>query len=756
MKGTFIIAAILLSSLIIKAQDSNWKGSWITYTEDTTFRPAPLFRKPFFLVKEVKKATVRICGVGYNILSINGQPVTDAALSQEFTRYDKRLLYDTYDITNQLSIGKNCIGVELGNGRYNVQTYTIWNFDKIGWRKSPRLIFNLALEYTDGSKDTLYSDSTWKCTAGPGQFNSINAGEIYDARKEIPGWNISALDDTRWQHAVETTSPGGRLYPSTLPPIRIIRRIQPVWVKDLGNNSWLFNMGENFSGMATLTIKGNAGDTVTLHYGEMLTQKGDFDLAHNTDQMAPYHNDLTFQTDKYILKGGGTETYTSRFTYHGYQYVLVNTTAGNQPSLEGLFYSTDFKPAGHFASSDTMLNKLYAAAIQSYRSNYLSIPTDCPSREKSGWTGDAHVAAEIGLFNFHAAAAYRKWLDDVRDVQAADGALPGIAPTRGIGFHWTSADDDGFGPAWGAALPIITWYLYLYEGDTAAINENYEAIKLFTDRLIRRADHYIYNTGFGDWLSIAETPIPLISTAYFYTSVNLLSKMAGIKGNATDQSHYRAIADSIKTAFNREFLAKANTQAGLSCPLYLQLCSEKDKKAVATRLANTIIKDKYHPTVGMHGNKYILSALSDNGYADIAYKMLTDTAYPSWGHWIANGATTLFEDWEGKASRNHIVFGDYCAWFYKSLAGIQPDEKAPGFKHYYIRPVFPKGLEWIDVTHETKYGNITVRWKRKGTNILLTVTIPEGTTADVKALGYQKTFTPGQYDIKLAITSGKN
>lgn len=748
MKGKriLIVAVAIFSGLIAKAQDYNWKGSWITYTEDTTFRPAPLFRKAFPVTKDLKKATAYICGVGHNILTINGKPVTDAVLCQEFTRFDKTLLYNTYDITTLLAGGNNCIGVELGNGRYNVQSYTIWNFDKIGWRKSPRLLFNLTMEYTDGTVETLYSDSTWTCATGPSLFNSTNAGEIYDARLEIPGWNTTNFNDSHWKHALTTTSPGGILKPSGIPPIRIIRRIQPVAVKDIGNNAWLVDMGENFSGMSTLTVNGKADDTVTLRYGEVLTSNGQFDTIHNTDQMAPFHNDLSFQTDKYILKGGGPETYTARFTYHGYQYVLVK---GAKPLLEGLFYSTDFKPAGHFSSSDTMLNKLYAAAIQSYRSNFHSIPTDCPTREKNGWTGDAHVAAETGLFNFHTAAAYKKWLADVRDVQAKDGNLPGIAPTLGIGFHWEDAEDDGFGPAWGAALPIVTWYLYLYEGDTTVIKENYEAIKKYAERLVKRSDHYIYKTGFGDWLSIKETPMPLVSTGYFYTNIQLLSKMAGVIGNKEDQTHYGTISDSIRVAYNKAFGNADTTQTALSCPLYLQLTPEKDKKAVASKLAALIIQNNYHPTFGMHGAKFTLSALSDNGYADVAYKMLTDTSYPSWGHWIAHGATTLYEDWDSKFSRNHVIFGEFCDWYFKSLAGIQTDEKAPGFKHFYIKPVFPKGLDWVDVTHETKYGNIGVRWERKGKTIYLSVSIPDGTTADVKAYGYQKVLPAGQHKIKV-------
>lgn len=751
----FFLVVLLLVMGGIHAQQLTWKGVWITNTEDTTAGPAPYFRKVFRTDKTIQKAVAYVCGVGYHIVYLNGQPVTNAVLEQGYTRYDKRLLFNTYDVTTLLSSGNNCLAVALGNGWYNVQSYTIWFFDRIAWRKTPRLLLNLVVEYTDGTSDTIATDSSWKCTTGPSQFNSMHAGEIYDARKEIPHWNTSAFDDSQWPAAKATRPPGGALYPQEMPSIKVIRHITPVTVKPLGNGRWLYDMGQNFAGVVTLRVQGQAGDSVILRHGEVLTATGVLDRMHNASQMLDTMGPR-FQTDIYILKGGGPETFTPNFTYHGFQYVEVQTSPAIQlslHSLEGLFYSTDFATAGTFHSSDTMLNKLYAAALQSYRSNFVGNPTDCPQREKMGWTADTHIATEMGLWNFNSASGYRKWLRDLRDVQLADGNLPGIAPTNGRGYHWTDANDDGFGPAWGSALPLVTWYLYLYEGDTTIVQENYAAIQLYMQRLRSRAQDYIYPTGFGDWLALQETPVPFLSTAYFYTDARLLSRMATILGHTAEAGNYARLADSIQAAFNRKYfdsakgLYTATTVAALSAALYHGLCPEQYRPQVAAQLAAAVQQRQYHCDFGVLGSKYILNALSDAGYATIAYKMLIDTGYAGWGHWIAQGATTLYEDWKGEFSRNHVYAGDYAAWYFKSLAGIRPDEQAPGFRHFTIHPVFPDGLEGIAVTHTTRYGTIALDWKRKGASVQLTITVPPHTTASLTIPGYQRTLKAGKHTL---------
>lgn len=729
----------------------NWSGSWITNTTDTTLTKAPFFRKVFRAGKPLQSAVAHISGVGYYVAYVNGKPITDAVLEQGYTRYDRRLLYKTYDITSLLAGGNNVMAVELGNSWYNVYSHAVWEFHKAPWRNTPRMLINIELTYKDGSKETIVTDRSWKYATGPSQYNNLYTGEIYDAREELPGWNTLAYNDASWQPVLETNSPGGKLVPQEMPSIKVIKRIKPVSIKKVANDEYLVDMGQNFAGVVTMKIKGAAGTKATLSYREVL-KDGKIDLAHNTEHMRSWPGELPFQTDVYILKGEGTETFTPQFTYHGFQYVSVKTTA-DLKSLEGLFYSTDFEEAGHFSSSDPMINKLYEAARQSYRSNFLSIPTDCPQREKNGWTADAHISAEIGLWNYKSASGYRKWLNDIRDAQAADGSIPGIVPSNGWGYD---RKDFTFGPAWGSALPIITWYLYLYEGDTAVVKENYAAIKKYTDLLTSEAPGYIFKMGLGDWMSLVETPVPFTSTACYYTDAVLVSKMAHVLGNEADAVAYRALAEKIKAAFNKEFYRpdslkySSTTATALSTTVYHQLVPDDLKKRTVSQLATDLIAKNYHADFGVLGTKYVLPTLSENGYADVAMRMLTDTGYAGWAHWIANGATTLFEDWPGELSHNHIFFGDYCAWFYKTLAGIRPDEQAPGFKHFFIQPSFVSALTFAGADYQCRYGKIVSRWKRRGDEIILTVEVPANTTATVILPSSKVELQPGKHNLTVS------
>ncbi|HJT74649.1 MAG TPA: family 78 glycoside hydrolase catalytic domain [Chitinophaga sp.] len=695
----FILTVVLLfASCFVHAQYSDWKGTWITNTEDTTATRAPYFRKIFSTQKKVVKATAYVAGVGYHIVYINGKPVTDAVLEQAYTRYDKRLLYKVYDVSALLQTGnRHSIAAELGNGWYNVQSHAVWGFQSAPWRKTPRLLLNLVVTYSDGTTDIIATDDSWKCATGPSQFNSLYCGEIYDARQEVPGWNTTSFNDASWKQALKTQSPGGSLSEQLMPSIKVIRRIKPVAMRKVDKNTYLFDMGQNFAGVVTMKVQGKAGTKVTLHYGEVLTKDGQLDLKHNTEHMRSLPDDLPFQTDIYYLKGGPQETFTPRFTYHGFQYVQVTTDTElnmDQQSLEGLFYSTAFEEAGHFTSSDTMINRLYEAARQSYRSNFLSIPTDCPQREKNGWTADAQISAEVGLWNYNSTPGYLKWLHDLRDAQTPEGGFPGIAPSNGWGYDRQGQDEQTFGPAWGSALTMVTWYLYLYNGDTAVVKEHYPAIKRYADVLTKRSEGHLVKFGLDDWMSLVKTPVTFTSTAYYYTVADLTAKMARIAGNREDAGAYENLAREIRTAFNNRFfdpatgLYKDSTMTALSAAVFHGLAAPEAAKVTTAQLQAQIVRKNYHADFGVMGTKYVLPVLSERGYAETAFRMLTDTGYAGWGHWIANGATTLFEDWPGELSHNHIFFGDYCAWFYKTLAGICPDEEAPGFKQFFIQPAF--------------------------------------------------------------------
>jgi len=741
------------------AQDAyRFRGSWITLTENVDLAPSPLFRKEFTTASHVKKATLYICGVGYHHATVNGKPVSSAVLEPGFTRYDKRLLYSQYDVTRLVRTGNNAIAVELGNGWYNMQSKTIWNFDKIGWRGSPRVIADLVLEYDGSSQQVVSSDGSWKTGYGGGQFNSLPAGEMYDARKEVPNWNLVDFDDVSWKPALATSSPGGKLELVSMPPVTVIRYIRPKKFKELADGVYLYDMGENFAGVARLKIKGKAGDRAIIKYGERLNIDGSLDTMQNAGQMIGSESDPKFATDIYILKGREAETYTPQFTYHGFRYVQVKVHGKgklSKSSVLGLFYSTDFTTVGSFKSSSKMLNQLNAAALQSYRSNFVGIPTDCPQREKMGWLADAHMACELGLWNFDAASAYRKFLGDIRDVQLEDGSLPGVAPTRGIGYSWIDPKDHDFGPAWGSALPLITWQVYLNTADKEVLIENYEAVKRYVDFLVERAKPtgYLYTTGLDDFLSIEKTPKALTSTIFLFRNLQVLSKMAGALGKPEDSSRYNGLSIKVREAFNREFFDassgsyKMKTLTALSGALAGGLCPESAKAKVAGELADGVRSRNFVPDFGVLGTKWVLSALSDNGHADVAFTLLTNPK-TGWGKWISEGATTLYEGWEPKdQSLNHVFFGDFNAWCFRSLAGIKLNEDIPGFSRVTITPVFPKNLDWASAVSKCPFGDIWVKWKRVQKGIELYVTIPVGVKAELGLKGYERQLAPGRHKI---------
>ena len=721
---------------------SEWKGKWITNTEDTTSQPAPYFRKTIETKPGLKHASAYVAGVGYHELYVNGEKMGDKFLEPGYTRFDRRTLYVTYDITGFLKEGKNGFGVLLGNGWYNTQTKAVWYFEKAPWRKTPRLLMDIRLEYEDGAVDFVSTDESWKFSEGAMRFNSLYAGEIYDARLEQDGWASAEFDDSAWTPALITGSPGGILSAQTAPAIKVVRTIKPVQVFPLGEGRFVFDMGENFAGTARLKIKGDKGTKATLLFGEQISDDHSVDPSIIARHMRIPEGNHPFQTDIYILKGDGEETYTPRFTYHGYRYVEVKTEPAVEltaENLEGLFLSTGFEEAGSFKCSNELLNKLYAATKQSYLSNFHSIPTDCPHREKNGWTGDAHISCELGLWNYDGIMPYRKWLQDLRDEQRPSGELPGIVPTSGWGYHW------GNGPAWDSALPIIAWTLYEYYGDTTVLRENYDAVKLYVDYLGTRTENGIQHIGLGDWVALVKTPVEITSTGYYYHDALTLSKMAAILGKGEDQQKYSNLAEEIKTVFNETFLDtatnryKVQTQAALSCVIFQGLAPEQAVENTVNDLIEQIRLKNNHPDFGLLGSKYVLNVLRESGNNELAYKMINQTEFPSWGHWIELGATALWEDWDGReGSQNHIFLGDFSTWFFKALGGIRLDPENPGFSHFFIHPYFEEDISFVECSHHSSYGKIVSDWKRTDKHVEMDVTVPAGTGATFRLPeGYQ-------------------
>ena len=709
----------------------DWRAQWIGAPTTGRVEPAPLLRKSFSLRKDIRRATVYICGLGYYELSLNGRKVGDHVLDPKVTRYDRRVLYVMYDVTAQLRAGANAVGVMLGNGWYNYHVKNPWHFDRSPWRAKPRMMLQLEVEYADGTTQTIVSDRTWKYATGAVRFDGMLNGEIYDARLEQDGWDTAGYDDAGWRAAGVVKAPQGRLCAQMVQPIRVIEVLKPVKLTQPKPGVYVYDLGQNIAGAARLTVTGPAGTRVKLQYGELLHPDGTL----NQTNINIFCKSGEFQTEHYILKGRGVETWQARFMYYGYQYVQVTGFPG-KPTLDnlaGLVLHTDVENAGRFECSHDLLNKIQHCNRWSYLNNFHGYPTDCPHREKIGWTGDAHIAGATGLYNFEPAAVYRQWLRDFTDEQQPDGALPGIIPTGGWGYQrWG-------GPAWCSACILLPWYLYQYRSDVRILAELYPTMRRYVDYLTTASPGGINRQGMGDWFPAkTKTPVAITSTSHYYADALILSKIAVLLGRKKDAARYARLATGIKQAFNRRFFDRKNrqygggTQTANACALYQGLVEAPDVAAVVKNLAENVERNDNHLDGGILGAQAVLHALTDHGRVDLAYKLAAQTTWPSWGDMIRQGATTLWEGWNADiGTHNHVMLGDISAWFFATLAGISGDPEGPGFKKIIIKPRLAGDLTWVKAQHDSPHGRIVSRWRRRGARVILEVTIPINTTAVV-------------------------
>lgn len=718
----------------------SWKGAWISDNNNIALKPSALFRKVFETGKKVRSARAYIAVGGLYELYINGERIGNHRLDPMYTRFDRRTLYVTYDVTAQVKTGKNAIGVMLGNGWYNHQSTAVWYFHQAPWRSRPAFCLDLRITYEDGTTETVSSGKEWKTSLGPVIFNSIYTAEHYDARKEQPGWNTTAFSDTAWKQVIYRAAPSANIVAQAMHPIEQVEEITVKKLNRIDDTTYVFDLGRNISGVSRITAGGPAGTVLRLKHAEQLKPDGRADLSNIEMHYRPTDDTDPFQTDIFILGGKDRESFMPRFNYKGFQYVEVNSSRPielNKESLTAYFMHSNVPPTGRIHTSNPVINKLWEATNNSYLSNLFGYPTDCPQREKNGWTGDAHIAIETGLYSFDGITIYEKWLADHRDEQQPNGVLPAIIPSAGWGYEWAN------GPDWTSTIAIIPWNIYLFYGDTTLLARCYDNIKRYVDHITTLSPTGLTTWGLGDWVPVkSTTPVELTSSVYYFVDATILAKAAGILGHRQDQQQYTALAEKIRNAINTKYL-DTNTgiygkgvQTEMSVPLYWGVTPEAMKAKVAANLAKRVEQDGFHLDVGLLGTKAILSALSENGYADIAYKVASQETYPSWGWWIVNGATTLLENWRIDAksdiSRNHIMFGEIGAWLYKGIGGIKPDEKAPGFRHILLEPNFVTGLESYESSHESPYGNIVSSWERTGGSIIYTVTVPAGATASIR------------------------
>ncbi len=698
---------------LLSAED--WKGQWIG--------GANQLRTEIRLPEAVKRARAYISGLGYYELRINGRKVGNNVLDPGWTTFDKRALYVTYNVTSQLHAGANAMGVMLGEG----------------WYKSRGLLLQLNIELASGKQVSVTSGPAWKVQNGPITSDGVWDGEVYDARLETTGWDMPGFDDSRWAAAQAVKAPGGVLSAQMMPPIRVVDSIVPVAMTNPRPGTYIYDLGQNFSGWAELHVHGPRGTEVHLRFAELLYDDGTI----NRENLG-----LAKSRDIYILRGEGEETFHPRFTYHGFRYVEVTGFPGTPSldSLRGRVVHTAVESTGSFMASKPILNQIHKIIRWSDLTNLHSVPTDCDQRdERQGWMGDAQTSAEGMTLNFDMAAFYTNFLRDIHDVQGADGTVTDTVPFR---YGQRPAD-----PAWGTAYPVIAWTLYEKYGDRRILEENYDGLKKYVEFLRTRApDNVLRYSYYGDWVAIEKTPGELVSDFYYYYDTLLLSKMAGVLGNSADVDTYTQLATQIKDAFNHAFFdAKANnyangTQTANALPLFLNMVPREQRGAVEGNLVNNIVYGHdTHLTTGFIGLRYVFPVLSGSGNpevenatgnSDLAYDLLTQTTYPSWGYMLAKGATTLWEIWQNKSgpamnSHNHHMMGSVDAWLYEGLGGINAEAENPGYRHFRIEPQVVRDLTSLSATVGTLRGDITSSWTHAPGAVTLDVDIPVNSAATV-------------------------
>lgn len=716
---------------------ANWQGAWISDGRDVNYEPAPYFRKKFTTGKTIQSARAYIAVAGLYELYINGEKIGNHRLDPLYTRYDRRNLYVTYDVTPQLQNGENAIGVILGNGWYNHQSLAVWNFDRAPWRNRPAFCMDLRITYSDGTIETIRTDRDWKTSSGPLIFNSIYTAEHYDARLEQKDWAKPTFDDSKWHGAGYRSVPSEVVSAQQVQPIRNVLTLPAKSVKKFDDKTFLFDFGQNMSGVTKIKVSGEEGTVVKIKHGERLSEDGHIDLSNIDVYYKGDKEKDPFQTDILILSGKGEDEFMAKFNYKGFRYVEVISDKPiqlDENSLTAYFMHSDVPQVGEIKTSKPLIDKLVWATNNAYLSNLMGYPTDCPQREKNGWTGDGHFAIETALYNFDGITVYEKWLADHRDEQQPNGVLPDIIPTGGWGY----GTDNGLD--WTSTIAIIPWNLYLFYGDSRPLEECYENIKRYVDYVDRTSPDGLTSWGRGDWVPVkSRSNKELTSSVYFYVDTKILANAAKMLGRDADYDYYSKLADKIKNAINDKYLNRetgiyaSGTQTELSVPLQWKVVPEDMIAKVTQNLAYKVKEAGFHLDVGVLGAKAILNALSENGHAETAYKVAVQDTYPSWGWWIVNGATTLLENWDLQAERdisdNHMMFGEIGAWFYKGLGGIFPDPAQPGFKHIILRPNFVDGLDQFEAKHKSPYGDIVSKWSVKKKNVIYEVVIPANSSA---------------------------
>lgn len=731
----------------------DWKGRWIgmdrSFSWDNEGQwsrlSARYFRKEFKASKQIKSASVYIMGMGLYELYINGFRIGNHVLAPVPTDYTKGVKYNVFDVTACLKEGSNAIGTILGNGRFYTmrQDYKPYKIKTFGY---PKMLLNLEVTYADGSSETISTDDTWKLTAdGPIRSNNEYDGEEYDARKEMPGWNTTGFDDAQWLKAQYVQEPGGMYEAQMTPNMKIMATVKPVSIKQLKPGVFIMDMGQNMAGWIKMKVKGKKGQQVSLRFAETLQKNGELFVENMRDAKV---NDL------YILKGEGLETWQPSFVYHGFRYVEIKGYPGTPlaENFEGEVVYDEMQTVGSFKTSNSTINQVYKNAYWGILSNYKGMPVDCPQRnERQPWLGDRTTGAYGESFIFNNGRLYAKWLDDIQQAQKADGSIPDVAPA-----FWRYYGDNVTWP--GTYISVANMLLNQY-GDTRSVARHYDSMKKWIFYMSERymEGNLITKDKYGDWCVPPEskelihsrdpkrqTDGVLIASATYYDLLLKMKNFAELLDKPADAALYLGLSEKIKEAFNAKFLDKStfrygnNTVTANLLPIYYNIVPEDLKAKVFKSIEDKIlVEDKGHISTGVIGTQMLMRGLTQNGRSDIAYKMATNRDYPSWGYMVENGATTIWELWNGNTaspkmnSQNHVMLlGDLVVWYYENLAGIKSFEQT-SFKQVEMNPTFTAGLDSVHAFYYSAYGKIESNWKKQGDLLNWEITVPGNTTAVV-------------------------
>lgn len=693
---------------------------------------ATQLRREFQAVKVVRSARIYSSALGSYQLFLNGKRVGNDILAPGWTDYHKRVVYQTYDVTSMIHQKSNVLGAILGGGWYATTLgWTNLNYD---FGPPPvRLLAQLEIEYSDGTRETVSSDDSWKTSVSPILLSEIYDGEDYDARLEQPGWNQTGFNDSQWQPVTIAPTPAAALVGQNFQPVRVEQTLTAQKITNPTRGVYIYDLGQNMVGWERLRVSGPKGTKIRLRFGEVLKPSGEL----YTDNLR-----AAAATDNYILSGNGSETFEPHFTFHGFRYIEITGYPGtpSQDTLEGVVFHTDAPFTMKFTTGNSMVNQLWSNILWGQRGNFVSVPTDCPQRdERLGWMGDAQVFWRTASYNAELAAFSHKFATDMRDAQSPKGLYAVVSPR-------ISMISEG-AAGWADAGVIIPWTSYQQYRDRRILEENWDAMELWMTHLLSHNPNYLWlkdrGDDYGDWLAIgSQTSKDLIATAYWAYDASLMQQIAEVLGRKDDAARYQQLFEKVRAAFNEAYVKPDGTigtssQTSDVLALHMNLLPDSLRATVATKLVEDIKTNGGHLTTGFLGTPYIMFELTASGHADVAYELLLNKSYPSWGYMIEHGATTMWERWNGDQmlgdpsmnSFNHYAYGAVAEWLYRDVAGIESEFADPGFHRIHLHPEFNAELGSVNATYDSIYGPITSNWNVTGNKTSWKAVIPANATA---------------------------